>query len=129
MKKCNTKYGKIVLKDSVIVKLYDANHNYWELMQPIKIIAFNKYYQIPKNFVTDFATIPKILKPFVPNKFIYNQIVVLHDFLYFTHKVSRKKADLILKEGIKCLGNNSFISKIYSNVFYYAVRIFGKYHW
>lgn len=116
------------LKNSVIVKLMN-NGITWKLQQDLKAVILNHYIKAPKAFVTDFASIPKYLKPFVPSIFIYNQVVVLHDYLYSTHKVDRKTADNILREGLQCLDNYSMKSKIWSNLFYYAVRTFGQSHW
>ena len=117
------------IKSSVNVKLHnDGTH--WTLLSDLKVIINNIYIVVPKGFTTDFATIPKYLKPFVPNKFIYNQIVVVHDYLYSMKIVSRKTADEILRDGLLLLSNNPTIIDIsYSKIFYISVRTFGGSHW
>jgi len=116
------------LKSSVIVKLNTHDHS-WTLYQELKAIINNKYIVVPKGFTTDFASVPKVLKGLIPFEFLYNQIVVIHDYLYSTKIVSRKEADLILKEGLLLLDNYSVKAKIYSSIFYSAVRLFGGSHW
>lgn len=116
------------LKNAVIVKLMN-NGNTWELQQELKAVILNHYIKVPKLFVTDFASVPKYLKPLIPSKFIYNQVVVVHDYLYSTHEVDRETADQILREGLQYIDNYSMRSKIWSNIFYYAVRAFGQSHW
>jgi hypothetical protein len=123
---------RYVIKDNIDVRLISGNTN-WMLLKNIKIVANNKLFIIPKNFVTDFASVPKFLKPLFPNKFLYNQIAVLHDYLYSKYSdelnITREESDIILKEGLKMIDNNSFKSILISNIFYYTVKIFGKSHW
>jgi len=116
------------IKSNIDVELHQKNHN-WVVLKDIKLIILDRYIKVPAGFVTDFASVPKFIRPLVPFEFLYNQIVIAHDYLYSTKIVTRKEADLILREGLQLMDNYSLGSKIYSNLFYYAVRAFGGSHW
>jgi len=124
------KYKKLHnrLKSKVVVELHNKQRK-WVLVKDIKAVLLNYYIRVPSGFETDFASVPRIVRSLVPFEFLYNQVVVIHDFLYSTKPFPRKEADLILKEGIQYIGDYSILSKIYSNIFYWAVRLFGWSHW
>lgn len=78
---------------------------------------------VPAMFITDLATIPRILYPFINNSdYIIAAPSVVHDYLYKSKLIPRKKADLILYEAM--LNNNSGNFK--AKIVYLAVRMFGK---
>ncbi len=111
--------------------------------------------KVPKDFITDFASVPQFLiailgivsifvghvyklpwfvvigvlavlgASLLPNWGKYGKAAVIHDRIYETHEVSRKMADLIFLEAMEVLGVN--IVERY--VMYYAVRIFGSFVW
>ena len=76
---------------------------------------------IKKGFITDLASIPPILKGVVrasANR--YWRAFVIHDALYRSN-YDRKRADLILDEGLSVLGMGAYTrAKIY-----YPLRMFG----
>ena len=80
---------------------------------------------IPVGFETDFASVPRIFWFFIPPWGRYSVPAVIHDFLYKTGEVSRKKADKIFKKLMEELNINPF--KI--NIIYSAVRIWGWIEW
>lgn len=87
---------------------------------------------VPKGFVTDFASIPRIFRNILPvtgtKKNPYGKSAVLHDFLYdrtCVYCYSRKEADDIFLESMKAVG----VSKFVSYLLYYSVRWFGKKHY
>lgn len=79
---------------------------------------------IPKGFITDFATTPRILWSVLPPFGRYAKACVLHDFLCENAKIgniSRKYADSVFKEALK-------VSKVHfftRNVLYIGVRIYA----
>lgn len=85
---------------------------------------------VPKGFVTDFASIPRLFWSILPpsgsskrNK--YGKCAVLHDYLYdksCIYSVSRKEADEIFLEAMVAMKVSGFVRKL----FYYMVRWFGK---
>lgn len=93
----------------------------------------NDVIRVPKDFVTDFASIPRlfwsILPPQGTKKNRYGKAAVLHDFLYdrqrvFSgfHGLSRKEADDIFYEAMRAVKVSKFVAKL----FYYSVRLCGK---
>ena len=94
----------------------------------------NQYIRVPQGFVTDFASIPKILTLLLPSWAKFNKSPVLHDFLYRTKKImgeaiTRKQADDIFLEAMmvswKDLPKRYFVA----NIEYWAVRIFAFLAW
>ena len=82
---------------------------------------------VPKNFVTDFASVPKFLWSILPPTGRYTKAAVLHDYLYPKEckvDLTRKECDKIFLSAMKILG----VKKYTRLVFYRAVRLFGKKH-
>jgi hypothetical protein len=64
---------------------------------------------IPKGFWTDFASIPKIFRSFIPVNDTHLKAAIVHDWLYYTgtlygKKISRRTADLWLLHACKECG-------------------------
>ena len=96
---------------------------------------YNIDIQVPKGFVTDFASIPRLLRIFIPKLGRYNKAAVLHDRAYQKHYVRlnkydwflfiRKDADLLFLDAMTDLG----VKKWKRNIMYKFVRIFGFLSW
>jgi hypothetical protein len=78
-------------------------------------------YLIPKGFITDFASIPRIFWSILPPTGDYGPAAVLHDFLYRTGVVSRARADDLFFEAMGVLGVASW--KRYT--IWYGVHVLG----
>lgn len=81
---------------------------------------------IPRNFITDFASSPRLLWSLVPPTGRYTKAAVLHDYLYSKDEelelnISRKQADKIFLNAMQVLG----VKKWRAYAMYFAVRIFG----
>ncbi len=94
----------------------------------IKIDEDSTLYDImlPKGFVTDLASIPKlfwsIFPPFGNQSEPYANAAILHDYLYKQGNVfKRKTCDQIFLQAMKQTKVNGFIRY----VFYFIVRLFG----
>ena len=106
-------------------KLFHSFTYYWK--------RYNINIQVPKGFVADFASIPRLLRIFIPKVGLYNKAAVLHDYAYQKHlKVkgfwwffTRRDADLLLLDAMTDLG----VKKWKRNIMYRAVRIFGFLSW
>lgn len=89
--------------------------------------AFVKPIEIPKEFKTDLASIPRLAWTFVPPN--YSPFIapsILHDYLYTCHNgMSRKEVDTIYYNALL----NNGVSQMTSSMFYYAVRLFGNLHY
>lgn len=110
--------------DELIVRSFDKK---WELVKP-----FSFYYKkpnktiqtivIPKGFITDFASTPRILYPIIPPIGIYNKACIIHDYLYQEKIFPRKTCDLYFLQAMKVLG----VPKWKRNLMFSIVRLFGK---
>lgn len=106
---------------------------YWKITSDLVYYSelLDKTITVPKGFVTDFASIPKI--PFIYSFLsgIGYYASVIHDLLYRWHLVSRKKSDLILKEALYAkfweLNQLTQLNKLKSHLIYYGVRIYGSF--
>ena len=81
--------------------------------------------KVPANFKTDFASIPKIFWPILSPIEEYGKAAVLHDWLYFTGRFSRKKSDDIFDQAMGV----SNTPRWKREVVYFFVRIFGWLRW
>jgi len=81
-----------------------------------------KTYSVPVGFTTDFASIPKWLRWLIPPTGLYGKAAVLHDWLYRTGIVSRRRADFIFLRAMRVLG----VPKWKRRAMYRAVRAFGQ---
>lgn len=80
---------------------------------------------VPIGFMTDFASVPRILWGVIPRWGKYGNAAVVHDYMYWQQAYPRKRADQIFLEGMKVLG----VSKIVYRTIYYSVRFFGTLAW
>ena len=90
---------------------------YWsELTGPV---------HVPREFVTDLASVPQIFWNILPPFGKYQEAAVVHDYLYRTHLFSRYIADRVLLAGMKVRrvpGWQRFL-------IFWAVRLFGWGPW
>ena len=78
--------------------------------------------KVPAGFVTDFASIPKLLWNVLPPTGTYGKGAVLHDFLYRTKGMATKaEADSVLLEAMTALG----VGRVTRYTIYWGVRVFG----
>lgn len=89
---------------------------YYQLTQEIE---FNGHY-LPKGFISDGATVPRIFWPIFPPIGRYLKATLVHDY-YLQQGTSRKMADKYFKECLFALG----ISKWRVNAMFFAVRSYG----
>jgi len=81
--------------------------------------------KVPKGFVTDYASIPKLLRAIILPYGKHSGASVVHDYLYSKGcelNIERKKADKIFLEILKEEGVNPILARL----MYIAVRVFGK---
>jgi hypothetical protein len=80
---------------------------------------------VERGFVTDFASIPRLLWVIFPKWGKYGNAAVIHDWLYWVQTRSRKESDAIMLEAMGILR----VSKITRHLIYRAVRVFGWWAW
>lgn len=69
----------MTLKSMVVVSRVDRKN--WALRQPIEYQARDKMIKVPRGFVTDFASVPRILMSLFPSTGLYTLASILHDWL------------------------------------------------
>ena len=80
---------------------------------------------VPKGFVTDFASIPRIFWTILPPDDRYTYAAVLHDYLYWTQTTSRADADLVFKFAME----DHKVNAITIEAIYLGVRAGGGGAW
>lgn len=81
--------------------------------------------QIPKGFISDGASVPRLLWAIFPPFHRYTESAIIHDFLYKTQFIDRKDCDKIF---LDCMLEDG-VNKIVAYLFYYNVRLFGELAW
>jgi hypothetical protein len=86
---------------------------------------------VPKGFVTDFASVPRIFWNIVAPTGKHSFAAIVHDWLYYKGEIkpgqpcTKAFADLVFKEAMREAG----INKVRRNLMYYAVKWFGNGVW
>lgn len=80
---------------------------------------------VPKGFVTDLASIPRLPFIYLFLNGIADQAGIIHDWLYSTGLIPRNKADMVLREACLVLG----VSAWKAALIYAGVSIFGGAHY
>lgn len=97
----------------------------WELRAPFTCTPRRGLtLAVPKGFVTDFASIPRVCWRVWPPTGRYGKAAVLHDYVYRTPRVplSRAEADGLFWDAMRVLK----VSVVTCVVLYAAVRVFGR---
>jgi hypothetical protein len=96
-----------------------SNPIVYEVMHTTKTIV------VPKGFVTDLASIPRLFRILLPRDDVYMLPAVIHDYLYWTQGCSRSEADSVLFLAMKEYEIDPFRRWI----IYLGVRWFGAWAW
>ena len=113
------------------------NGRNWRLERSFTYRIGKKYSRhfisVPKGFVTDFASIPKLFW-LLPYWAKYNKSPVLHDWLYQSKQImgkpiTRKKADSIFLEAMLVEWRGHKLRCVIALVEYCMVRLFGEFAW
>lgn len=95
-----------------------------ELLRDFRYFSSFGIVLVPKGFLTDGASIPRVFWPLLGPHGDYFRAAVVHDFLYSPRndEFSRAEADLIFREAMY----NTGVPWCRREVIYAAVRLFGK---
>lgn len=98
----------------------------WRLVLPL-IYLCDDYTAItvPAGFVTDLASIPRLLHPLIPVNGRHRAAAIVHDYLYASQTTSRAEADAIFLEAMASCG----VRWSQRWAMYAAVRIGGWLAW
>jgi hypothetical protein len=81
--------------------------------------------EVPPDFVTDFASIPRLIWPIMPRWGTYGWAAVIHDFLYWDQRLTRREADDVFLDVMKA----SAVPTWQKIPIYRAVRQWGWWAW
>jgi len=111
----------------IVSPLPDGKH--WVVRKPFTYYIgeenSDSFVIVPAGFITDFASVPRIFWRLVPRWGKYGTAAVLHDYLYWCQKYTRKRSDEIFLEAMLVLGTKKSTAK---NM-YRAVRWCGGKSW
>jgi hypothetical protein len=80
---------------------------------------------VPKGFVTDLASIPRVFWSLLRPDGEYTYPAIIHDYLYWTQNISREKADLVFRLAMEDFS----INPVTALTIYNAVRLGGDSAW
>jgi hypothetical protein len=80
---------------------------------------------VPRGFVTDLASIPRIFWSVFPPDGQYTYPAVIHDFMYWTQTHPREVADRVFYDGMKFMN----VKEVDARAIYSAVRAGGSGAW
>lgn len=84
----------------------DGNH--WKLLTEFDyergLLGSGDIIRVPAGFITDFASVPKILWNILPPIGLAGKAAVIHDWLYAGQQFSRAETDGIYLEAMAALG-------------------------
>ena len=130
---CMARTVKVSHIDVRILRSRTRDHNY-ELLEDVEVRvasdarAEEESYKIPKGFVTNFGSSPRLLWSIIaPTDILVGSLV--HDYLYSkegarTYRLSRKQADKVLKNIVSVMQNKRTAWACYR-----AVRLCGAKHY
>lgn len=97
-----------------------------KLTRPVELVLSDgQFIHIPVGFVTDFATVPRLLWGIVATSGRHNAATLIHDYLYSIQYENRKFAD----EEMLFWLRESKVHEIKSQAMYAAVRLRGAKFW
>ena len=109
------------ISDLVVKELIDGKK---QLIKPLVYINDdNITYIVKVDFITDYASIPRLPIIFLLFEGLDNRAATLHDSLYANPKIKRSVADKIFLEAM--LSDNA-TSKWKAKLAYFAVRLWGE---
>jgi uncharacterized protein DUF1353 len=80
---------------------------------------------VPKGFITDLASIPRVLWNVLPPIGAYDAAAVVHDYLYRTGGCTRAQADRVLYEAMIALK----VDALQARIIYAGVMVGGWKSW
>ncbi|MBX6389079.1 MAG: DUF1353 domain-containing protein [Frankia sp.] len=108
------------MSDRVVVQQIDAKR--WELAEPIGYQGRWEYFEVPSEFGTDFASVPRVLTWLLPRYGVYTRAAILHDYLWVLADqgaIPRVDADGLFRRALRELG----VSVVRRWLMWAAVRV------
>lgn len=86
------------------VVVRQADPELWELTEPLTYTGNRDRFVVPVGFLTDFASVPRLVVWLLPTYGDYTRAAILHDYLWRTDAVSRADADGLFRRAMRELG-------------------------
>lgn len=104
-----------------------GDSEWWLLTEsiPTRIGVSDEVITVPKGFVTDLASIPRLFWSLLPKTGPYMSAAILHDYLYWDQRCTRAEADQIFDIEMKSYG----VSETSRSLIFSAVSDFGAAAW
>lgn len=78
--------------------------NLWAVVQPLMYKTFGDTITVPRGFVTDLASIPRVLRAVFNVNGLSRAPAVLHDYLYCSQRFSRDVCDEMFLDALESRG-------------------------
>ncbi|MGE0055174.1 MAG: DUF1353 domain-containing protein [Hyphomicrobium sp.] len=92
---------------------------------PYHVEGTEKRIVVPKGFVTDFASVPRLARAVISVLGRHSIPSLVHDYLYWVQPCTRSKADLIFKNAMTAYGSSAWER----GLVYWMVRLLGWRFW
>lgn len=79
----------------------ERGDGFWRLTADLEYQGESDHFTAPKDFLTDFASVPRLFRWLVPTSGQYTKAAVLHDWLVQTAPVSIRDADGIFRRVLR----------------------------
>ncbi|MNC39249.1 hypothetical protein D3C75_878980 [compost metagenome] len=98
----------------------------WVVLRALTYTAASgRSYIVPRGFVTDLASIPRLLRPALDQNGASRRPAVLHDALYCRKSTTRQQADDLFYEALRAEG----VGHLTALLMYAGVRAGGWLYW
>ena len=97
----------------------------WRLVEPFEFWITDEpgdIISVPAGYITDLASVPRVLWVLFPPHGRYAKAAIIHDWLYDNALRTKREADLIFLDGMCVLG----VPQWRRWLMYIAVRLFGR---
>lgn len=79
------------------------------------------FHEVPEGFVTDFASVPRMMRSFALDEAITAKAAVVHDYMYRVTRPTRRWADDLFYHTLRSTG----VGALPAWAYWCAVRMFG----
>lgn len=105
-------------------KLIPVSDLNWKLAEMYEVRLPYIMFTIPKDFITDLASVPRFMWSLYPPFGLHTGPAVAHDYLYRTPqmRIAREEADKVFLDLMRLAG----VGSRQATIMYDAVRLFGS---
>jgi hypothetical protein len=112
-------------KNRIYMSWSPYDFNVWVIENEYTTMLGSTAYIVPRGFVTDFTSIPRIFQSILPRWSDYARGALIHDYLYSTHLLSKEASDKVLFD----LMTQDNVNVRQKYMIYWAVKWFGGKAW